>query len=273
MARRPDLPCASCGKLLWRGRSSLPAGQATCRECRGHRPPLREVACGTSDGYFRGCRCAACSDAVREYMREYRAKRRAAGLGRPGRKVERACLACGESFQARADVVKAGKGNYCSNSCANIVCNPRRPRKSEFRKRAEKRAALAAAGTTGKGRVWVQGACLGCGERFPPSPGAGSRYCSRSCRYAARGSKGVWISPVARRALYLRDDWTCHICGEATSRRYDHADPWSPTLDHLVPRAHGGSDDPSNLATAHSWCNSVRGDLTYFTDGDLAEAV
>lgn len=34
MPRRPDLPCARCGKLLWRGSTSLPEGQATCRACR-----------------------------------------------------------------------------------------------------------------------------------------------------------------------------------------------------------------------------------------------
>lgn len=35
MARRPDTPCAGgCGKLLWSGRSALPAGKRTCQPCR-----------------------------------------------------------------------------------------------------------------------------------------------------------------------------------------------------------------------------------------------
>lgn len=34
MPRRPDVPCSSCGKLIWRGTGSLPAGQARCRDCR-----------------------------------------------------------------------------------------------------------------------------------------------------------------------------------------------------------------------------------------------
>ncbi|WP_326600522.1 hypothetical protein [Rhodococcus sp. PD04] len=34
MARKPDLPCAGCGRLMWRGKGTLPPGQARCRDCR-----------------------------------------------------------------------------------------------------------------------------------------------------------------------------------------------------------------------------------------------
>lgn len=34
MARVPDVPCARCGKLLYGGKGSLPAGKRTCRDCR-----------------------------------------------------------------------------------------------------------------------------------------------------------------------------------------------------------------------------------------------
>lgn len=34
MARKPDTPCAGCGKMLWGGTTSLPPGQRTCRSCR-----------------------------------------------------------------------------------------------------------------------------------------------------------------------------------------------------------------------------------------------
>jgi hypothetical protein len=35
MAKKPDTPCAGgCGKLLWAGSSSLPAGERCCRTCR-----------------------------------------------------------------------------------------------------------------------------------------------------------------------------------------------------------------------------------------------
>lgn len=34
MPRRPDVPCAGCGVLIWRGKGCLPPGQATCLACR-----------------------------------------------------------------------------------------------------------------------------------------------------------------------------------------------------------------------------------------------
>jgi 5-methylcytosine-specific restriction endonuclease McrA len=33
-----------------------------------------------------------------------------------------------------------------------------------------------------------------------------------------------------------------------------------PTLDHVRPRAKGGSDAPSNLQLAHAACNWIKGD-------------
>jgi hypothetical protein len=40
MPHKPDTPCAGCGKLLWRGPGSLPAGQRLCRECRRNPPEV-----------------------------------------------------------------------------------------------------------------------------------------------------------------------------------------------------------------------------------------
>jgi len=42
----------------------------------------------------------------------------------------------------------------------------------------------------------------------------------------------------------------CHICGEGAA----------DAIDHIVPVAWGGSDDPRNLAPAHTSCNSRKRD-------------
>lgn len=34
MARNPDTPCSSCGKMLWGGSRSLPGGTRQCQDCR-----------------------------------------------------------------------------------------------------------------------------------------------------------------------------------------------------------------------------------------------
>jgi hypothetical protein len=41
----------------------------------------------------------------------------------------------------------------------------------------------------------------------------------------------------------------CHICGEGSA----------DAIDHIVPVSWGGSDDPSNLAPAHTSCNTKKG--------------
>ena len=64
MPRSPDLPCAGCGKLLWRGTTSLPEGEAMCNPCR--RDQHGQV------GYKRGCRCDACREAKAAEARAYR---------------------------------------------------------------------------------------------------------------------------------------------------------------------------------------------------------
>ena len=70
------------------------------------------------------------------------------------------------------------------------------------------------------------------------------------------------ISTARRLRLYERDNWTCGICGEPTSRVYTATDPWSPTLDHIEPRSHTLIPDHSDAAlrTAHALCNAMRGD-------------
>src|SRR5699024_5326089 len=117
--------------------------------------------------------------------------------------------------------------------------------------------------------IFIQGPCAWCEESFLAiscnGPSA-MRYCSARCRKkshdASRGGKKFQVSPRTRRDIYERDGWVCQICNERTSGEYESADPWSPTLDHIVPRSKGGSNDPSNLRLAHAWCNSVRGDAS-----------
>lgn len=159
--------------------------------------------------------------------------------------------------------------------CANIARNfnrgfaPKPPRKSEFRKRAERLAKKSAAGSTGGNLVWVQGACIVCAKDFM-SPGAASRYCSKACRDKNRANKSYGLTWLDRMALFARDGWNCQICSEPMDYTADPQSDWYPTIDHILPRSKGGGDELSNLRSAHMWCNAVRGDLSFYTDADLA---
>lgn len=53
-----------------------------------------------------------------------------------------------------------------------------------------------------------------------------------------------------REAVMRAHNGICHICGQ----------PAADAIDHIVPVALGGSDDPMNLAPAHTSCNTAKGD-------------
>jgi hypothetical protein len=42
MPRKPDVPCAGCGKMLWSAPRSLPAGERMCKECRADPPAVED---------------------------------------------------------------------------------------------------------------------------------------------------------------------------------------------------------------------------------------
>lgn len=52
--------------------------------------------------------------------------------------------------------------------------------------------------------------------------------------------------------IYCRDNALCRICGK-------HVWFTDATIDHIIPRANGGSDKLTNLRLAHKSCNGARG--------------
>lgn len=60
-----------------------------------------------------------------------------------------------------------------------------------------------------------------------------------------RGYGGRWR--VIRLYVLNRDRWTCHWCSA-----------FAKTVDHVVPKAEGGTDQPANLVAACGPCNSAR---------------
>ena len=64
----------------------------------------------------------------------------------------------------------------------------------------------------------------------------------------SKGSTRAWRK--LRRYVIARDKGICWRCGRGGAT----------TADHIIPRAHGGSDAPANLAAAHDKCNRDKGD-------------
>ncbi|MGW5197356.1 HNH endonuclease [Streptomyces spiralis] len=211
---------------------------------------------------------------MREYQRRYKEKHghyqtRLYDRGRP-KQYAITCQQCG-----REAVVTKQAARYCSHACFYDARYGEQRTREDARetarlKRRSKAAAWlekAAAGVRGKG-VWTSGRCSHCGTEFVRhSSGTPAAYCSVVCR--RRDSAGLRralqhdlnAGRVSRIAIYQRDDWTCHICGDPVDREAVVPDLAAPVLDHVVPLARGGSHGEGNLKTAHFYCNSVKRDL------------
>ncbi len=69
------------------------------------------------------------------------------------------------------------------------------------------------------------------------------------------------IGRSLRYAILSRDSFTCRYCGAQAPHVYLE-------VDHVVPKSHGGSNDPGNLVTACFDCN--RGKKARDASDDLA---
>lgn len=94
----------------------------------------------------------------------------------------------------------------------------------------------------------------------------------RSPTAGNRGQGGKWIWPATRLKIYERDGWRCVWCQRAVERPgregLGHGEAIA-CLDHILPRASGGTHAPSNLLTSCLDCNEERGDrsaLEYATE-------
>ena len=65
---------------------------------------------------------------------------------------------------------------------------------------------------------------------------------------SVHSSRGASWEAV-RKAVLLRDGGICAYCGAEAG-----------TVDHLLPKAKGGSDDPANLVACCTRCNSTKQD-------------
>jgi len=82
---------------------------------------------------------------------------------------------------------------------------------------------------------------------------------TRKADRGANGSHGHhWIRDEKRLRIYLRDGFLCVWCGRSAPNPY--GDKGGLTLDHVITRAEGGTNEANNLVTACVACNSQRKD-------------
>lgn len=266
-AFREGIKCSICGELMY-------AGKATSKDSPAHNTCRRSVGNGhgTTTSYHYGCRCAECRRAVAVRNKAYAHRRREMDGVAPSTRYRRKargvpvesqfCSVCGDELK----MSKHLEG-------VNPACKPCRQKTPAWlinglpgprQRRARARLAKAAAGRPSTGRVFTQGACNWCGEQFMSS--GGSFFCSQGCRtsyrYSNSGSLSFKISPLERQAIYERDGWVCQLCNRPVDPDLGHREPWSASLDHVVPQSLMLVPDHSaqNLRLSHRLCNSYRRD-------------
>lgn len=167
--------------------------------------------------------------------------RRCAGKARD-RKRSNPCVTCGKPMY------------YAKGLHERPMCQPCRRARPGYRDKSRKAPI----------QQWTCGRCgVECSR--PTVRGVLPTRC-RDCKRPA-------IRVTVRRAVYERDNWNCGICEEPVDASLIGSQSiWRPSLDHIVPHAIGGSDEPENLRLAHFWCNCVRADERAYTDDDFRGA-
>jgi 5-methylcytosine-specific restriction endonuclease McrA len=244
MPKCPDLPCADCGKLLWRGTTSLPEGQARCRPCRASTKAATCTSCGepfVAIAYTRGGvrrTPTLCSPTC---------------VGAARTRAPRECQVCGASY------IGPTRNRTCGWSCGALLGAGRGPT-CELPSDHPVIVLMRASRLTERD-------CSICGLAYMPT-GSTSTLCGDDCRKVRdrrrwsekehrRRAKLVkaYVAPVNRRAIFERDSWMCGICHEPIDPACDAPDLMSASIDHVIPLARGGTHEPANVQAAHWICN------------------
>jgi ferredoxin len=65
------------------------------------------------------------------------------------------------------------------------------------------------------------------------------------------------LTPLRREVLWIKEGRKCHWCGVPTRLCSEQAVDQA-TIEHIIPRGKGGTDDPDNLCSACARCNNRR---------------
>lgn len=164
------------------------------------------------------------------------------------------CTNCGKEYLAKTK----DRNKFCSRECSFVY---KSNHKKEKPTKPEKIKPI-------KPEIkYVFKDCKHCSKPFRVKETNNLKlYCSTRCTHKAMKNnrkyreRGQYVAPVYRADIYKRDDYTCQLCGRKADMTKSVPHPMSPTLDHVIPLARGGTHEPSNVQLAHFICNATKSD-------------
>lgn len=175
------------------------------------------------------------------------------------RMIDYPCDGCGKVVQKEASRLNRYPTLYCTPKCKTAT---------QWRKYRKDKAQQPKPSNS---RLFRSGACVMCSTVFVCL--FGSKTCSDACQAAWRLSvkrdndhrrrarqRNAHVAPVVRHLIYERDNYTCQLCGDPLDMEAKAPHPQSPSIDHTIPLARGGTHEPGNVQAAHFLCNSRKSD-------------
>lgn len=176
---------------------------------------------------------------------------------------DHSCPACGKGFRTRHG------SRYCSRDCGRWA-TARTTSCPVPNTHPSRSTAVPYCRQVGKQTRFACGRCRHCGTPFTMDRKQHHSldyvYCTKQCQHrshkaqrAAR-KRGNLVEVFARPDIFERDGWRCQLCGHKVRRDVAWNHPQSPTIDHIIPLARGGTHEPRNVHCAHRICNSNKSD-------------
>ena len=278
-------PCERCGRPSRGDRCSRCRVIVACRKCGGDAhisssrygdPDASAVCrkCGWAkrDPDSRPGNCAHCGDEFAQdgrYTRKYCS--RECSVAAHTLRVTLRCEVCDEEFTRKPSDVKRKGGRFCSKACFA------RHKSAEAAKRRAENPKPPQPPQPPRSRVYFR-ECDVCKRMFC-GRNSRAKFCSAQCKIDDAGMrvKGLYAAATEfvdgqyfgaewrqtlLRYLVERDGDRCGICRrrvDITLKSGTRGSRRGPSVDHIIPRSKGGSDDPANLRLTHWGCNQKRG--------------